>query len=86
MKTSVSPGRYNATNFRWNTPHVYGDAVGRQPNTSTRGVPPQVCTCAGLLLTHSSNGMDIILRDGVIEYRAIGGTLDFCERDNRSKN
>ena len=26
----------------------------------------------------SSHGMDVILRDGVIEYRAIGGTLDFC--------
>jgi hypothetical protein len=23
--------------------------------------------------------MDVILRDGVIEYRAIGGTLDFCK-------
>nr|XP_019004572.1 alpha-glucosidase [Kwoniella mangroviensis CBS 8507]OCF68033.1 alpha-glucosidase [Kwoniella mangroviensis CBS 8507] len=25
----------------------------------------------------NSNGMDVILRDGVIEYRAIGGTFDF---------
>ncbi|ORY27649.1 alpha-glucosidase precursor [Naematelia encephala] len=27
----------------------------------------------------NTNGMDVILRDGVIEYRAIGGTLDFCK-------
>ena len=25
----------------------------------------------------NSHGMDVVLRDGVIQYRAIGGTLDF---------
>ncbi len=35
--------------------------------------------CSARRLTmDSSNGMDVILRNGVIEYRMIGGTMDFC--------
>ncbi|KAK8861244.1 hypothetical protein IAR55_002063 [Kwoniella newhampshirensis] len=34
----------------------------------------------------NSNGMDVILRDGVIEYRAIGGTLDFYFLSGPSPN
>lgn len=33
-------------------------------------------TSHGVFLS-SSQGMDIVLRDGVIEYRVLGGSLDF---------
>ncbi|KAK4687888.1 alpha-glucosidase, partial [Tremellales sp. Uapishka_1] len=32
----------------------------------------------------NSNGMDVILQDGVIEYRAIGGTIDLCKKNVKS--
>jgi hypothetical protein len=67
--------------------------MGRQPEEErlARCLSPQVghrvtapvpCAVRDDADKCSSNGMDVILRDGVIEYRAIGGTLDFCKYFN----
>lgn len=87
--TARLPGKIGrsprAKPHRWLACHVHGISLGRQPEEErlARCIPPQVGVHSHSARTGtdkcSSNGMDVILRDGVIEYRAIGGTLDFCK-------
>ncbi|WWD16855.1 hypothetical protein CI109_101287 [Kwoniella shandongensis] len=51
-----------------------------RPNDKSKSLPSH-----GVFLLNS-NGMDVILRDGVIEYRAIGGTFDFYFLSGPSPN
>jgi hypothetical protein len=73
------------TCIRRNPSNVHGNSLERDYAKVhvARRVPAQVgltpLSASRHIYMYSSHGMDVILRDGVIEYRAIGGTLDFCE-------